>query len=70
MAMAISMVHAQNALKRVYNETIDPMTQIDDALVKAKLPTNTLCAKWAATGARGVCALPILLRRILWLTRR
>ncbi len=36
MAMAISLVHAQNALKRVYNETIDPMTQIDDALVKAK----------------------------------
>lgn len=36
MAMAISLVHAQNALKRVYNETIAPMTQIDDALVKAK----------------------------------
>ena len=25
MAMAISLVHAQNALKRVYDETIDPM---------------------------------------------
>lgn len=36
MVLTISLVHAQNALKRVYNETIDPMTQIDDALVKAK----------------------------------
>ena len=36
MVLTINLVHAQNALKRVYNETIDPMTQIDDALVKAK----------------------------------
>ena len=28
--------HAQTALKKVYNEEINPMTQIDDALAQAK----------------------------------
>ena len=36
MAMSMMMANAQGALKKVYDETIDPMTQIDDALVKAK----------------------------------
>ena len=36
MTMSVMMANAQGALKRVYNETIDPMTQIDEALVKAK----------------------------------
>ena len=36
MTMSVVMANAQGALKRVYNETIDPMTQIDEALVKAK----------------------------------
>ena len=30
------LVNAQTGLKRVYNEEIDPMTQIDEALVTAK----------------------------------
>ena len=29
-------VNAQTALKKVYNESIDPIGQIDQALVKAK----------------------------------
>lgn len=36
MTMSVMMANAQGALKRVYNESIDPMTQIDEALVKAK----------------------------------
>ena len=36
MALAINSAHAQQALKKVYNEAIDPMAQIDSALVKAK----------------------------------
>lgn len=36
MTMSVMMANAQGALKKVYDETIDPMTQIDNALVKAK----------------------------------
>lgn len=36
MTMFVVMAHAQGALKKVYNESIDPMTQIDEALDKAK----------------------------------
>ena len=36
MALTINSAHAQQALKKVYNEAIDPMAQIDSALVKAK----------------------------------
>lgn len=36
MTMVVVMAHAQGALKKVYNESIDPMTQIDEALDKAK----------------------------------
>lgn len=36
MTMSVMVANAQGALKKVYNETIDPMAQIDDALVKAK----------------------------------
>ena len=36
MTMVVVMAHAQGALKKVYNESIDPMTQIDETLVKAK----------------------------------
>lgn len=36
MTMSVMMANAQGALKKVYNESIDPMAQIDDALVKAK----------------------------------
>ena len=36
MTVVVMMAHAQGALKRVYNETIDPMTQIDEGLQKAK----------------------------------
>ena len=36
MTMSVMMANAQGALKKVYNESIDPMTQIDEALVKAK----------------------------------
>ena len=34
-AAATTAADAQGALKRVYNETLDPMTQIDEALAKA-----------------------------------
>ena len=34
-AAATTAADAQGALKRVYDETIDPMTQIDEALAKA-----------------------------------
>ena len=36
MIMSVMMANAQGALKKVYNETIDPMSQIDEGLVKAK----------------------------------
>lgn len=36
MTMSVMMANAQGGLKRVYNESIDPMTQIDEALTKAK----------------------------------
>ena len=36
MTMSVMMANAQGALKKVYNETIDPMSQIDEGLVKAK----------------------------------
>lgn len=36
MTLAVIMANAQGALKRVYNESIDPMEQIDEALAKAK----------------------------------
>ena len=35
MTVVVMMAHAQGALKRVYNETIDPMTQIDEGLLRA-----------------------------------
>lgn len=34
--LAIATTNAQEALKKVYNEAIDPMEQIDNAIVKAK----------------------------------
>lgn len=37
MAMSVMMANAQGALKKVYDETIDPMAQIDNALDKAKV---------------------------------
>lgn len=36
MTMVVAMANAQTALKRVYDERIDPMAQIDAALAKAK----------------------------------
>lgn len=36
LAFAMLTAHAQGTLKRVYNESINPMIQIDEALVKAK----------------------------------
>ncbi|WP_295439510.1 thioredoxin family protein [uncultured Prevotella sp.] len=36
MVMTVMTITAQTALKKVYNENIDPMEQIDEALVKAK----------------------------------
>lgn len=35
-AITVASVNAQEALKKVYNEAIDPMEQIDKALAKAK----------------------------------
>ena len=36
MVFAVLMAHAQGALKKVYDETVDPMQQIDKAVSKAK----------------------------------
>lgn len=36
MLMTVMTITAQTTLKKVYNENIDPMEQIDEALVKAK----------------------------------
>ena len=36
LAFVLMMAHAQGGLKRVYNESIDPMAQIDEAVAKAK----------------------------------
>ena len=36
MMFVVLMANAQGALKRVYDETIDPMAQIDKAVMKAK----------------------------------
>ncbi|WP_308224561.1 thioredoxin family protein [uncultured Prevotella sp.] len=36
MVMTVMTITAQTALKKIYNENIDPMEQIDKALVKAK----------------------------------
>ena len=36
MLITVMTITAQTALKKVYNENIDPMEQIDKALVKAK----------------------------------
>lgn len=36
MVTTVMTITAQTALKKVYNENIDPMEQIDEALVKAK----------------------------------
>lgn len=36
MLMAVLTINAQTALKKVYDENIDPMEQIDKALVKPK----------------------------------
>ena len=35
-SMTVAVANAQEALKKVYNENINPMEQIDNALVKAK----------------------------------
>lgn len=36
MTVAVTIANAQGALKKVYNENINPMEQIDKALAKAK----------------------------------
>lgn len=36
LTLAVATTNAQEALKKVYNESIDPMEQIDNALAKAK----------------------------------
>lgn len=36
MVLAVTIANAQTTLKKVYDETIDPMEQIDKAIVKAK----------------------------------
>ena len=59
MTVVVMMAHAQGALKRVYNETIDPITQIDEGLQKAKAEGKFVIVRWVATGAHGACALPI-----------
>ena len=56
MTVVVMMAHAQGALKRVYNETIDPMTQIDEGLQKAKAEGKFVICQ---VGAHGACALPI-----------
>ena len=45
MTLAVLATHAQDALKRVYNESIDPMEQIDEALTKAKADGKFVCCQ-------------------------
>ena len=57
---AIVVGHAQTPLKKVYDETINPMEQIDRALATARSsqqPKLVIC-QVGATGVRGACALP------------
>lgn len=55
-SMTVAVANAQEALKKVYNENINPMEQIDNALVKARRTASMWFVRWAATGVRGVCA--------------
>lgn len=64
MTMSVMMANAQGGLKRVYNESIDPMTQIDEALTKAKADGKFVVCRWAATGALGASSLLTSWRRI------
>ncbi len=45
MTLAVLATHAQDALKRVYNESVDPMLQIDEALAKAKTDGKFVCCQ-------------------------
>ena len=53
-AWAITM-NAQTGLKKVYNEDIDPMEQIDGALVKAKATGKFVVCRGAATVPAAAC---------------
>ena len=64
MTMVVVMAHAQGALKKVYNESIDPMSQIDAGLQKARPRVSLSSVSWVATGVHGVFDSPISLRRI------
>ena len=47
--MAIA-ANAQTGLKKVYNEEINPLEQIDQALAKAKAITKRRCCAFLRTG--------------------
>lgn len=55
-SMTVAVANAQEALKKVYNENINPMEQIDNALVKAKADGKYVVCQVGGTGVRGVCA--------------
>ena len=69
MLMAVLTINAQTALKKVYDENIDPMEQIDKALVKAKAEGKYVVCQVGGTGVRGVCDLPTLQRKTRLSTR-
>ena len=53
--------HAQTPLKKVYDETINPMEQIDRALATARSsqqPKLVICQVGGNLVLRGACALP------------
>lgn len=48
---------AQTALKKVYNEEINPLEQIDQAIGKAKAEGKFVVCQVGETGALGACVL-------------
>lgn len=53
MTMVVMMAHAQGGLKKVYNESIDPMGQIDAGLRRRRPRASLWFVSWGATGVLG-----------------
>ena len=64
MTMSVMMANAQGGLKRVYNESIDPMTQIDEALTKAKADGKFVVCQVGGNWCLGASSLLTSWRRI------
>ena len=51
----MAVLSAQTALKKVYDENVNPIEQIDQAVAKAKVKVSSSSVRSEATGARGAC---------------